>query len=103
MFFWGFLILWFISVFLGLYIRQLIKANYPEIFEQVYAKSFTEHSVGSSLRAIKFSFGGPLWQEIDDHTVLLWMQINRILGVGFYGVILSGFGYFFYIAIARSI
>jgi len=96
-----FLILWLTNVFIYIHLRLLIKGMYPDSYQYIYGKSLSGHSIATSLRFIRFSFGGKYWKDITDQKILNWLQANRFFNCAIYLHILGGAACFL-VAILRN-
>lgn len=88
-----FFTLWILNLLSYIYVKKLLKSTYPEIHDEIYAKSILEHSVKHSTRFIRFSFGGKQWNDISDSKVIFWLNINRVLNCAIYFGVLSVIAY----------
>lgn len=91
-----FWIFWATGIPLFLIIKARIKKMYPHIHNEIFGETWADHSIRTSINAIKFffEFKKEKWQEVDDKNLLLWLEFNRIINIGFY---ISLFILFFFV------
>lgn len=91
----SFWVFWVAGIILFFKIKTTIKKMYPHIHNEVFGKTWADHSIRTSINTIKFffEFKKEKWREIDDKNLLLWLEFNRLIDIGFY---LSLFAMFFF-------
>ena len=68
---------WLTGVVLHIAIKRRLKALYPNIHNQLYAKSIIEHNAAKSIKYQKFVLRSSKWSEIDDEKLILWLKLSR--------------------------
>jgi len=71
---------WFVGVILTLIIRSRIKKYHPELFDHLYAKTLSEHTIEKSLVYTKFTFSSSAWSGLNDPTLIKLLHVERVIG-----------------------
>lgn len=93
-----FIAIFIIAIPIYFRVRFLLKKYYPELYLEICGKRVTEHSMALSLRFIRFSLFESEWESIDNNTMLFWLKVYRLVSVIYYGLIVGGVIYFFFLA-----
>ena len=75
-----------ISIIVYFRVKYLLRKLYPEKHDAIFAKSIVDHSIGSSISFVRFTFKESEWDPISDPLVLRWLRINKILATIYYGI-----------------
>lgn len=82
-----FICVFIIGVSIYFRVRFLLKKYYPEKYLELFGKSIADHSIGTSIRFIRFSLSKNAWEIIDNNKLLFWLRIYRLVSLIFYGVV----------------
>lgn len=74
-----FLTVWSGGVLSYFVIKNRIKKLYPALHSELYASSIAEHNIAISLKYQGFSLNSSRWKEIEDKTLITYLQIQRAL------------------------
>lgn len=89
-----FLVTWAIGVILYFKVRFTMKRLCPELHNEVFGKSWQDHSIGTSLKFLSFSLKTSEWSAITDESLLFWLKLNRWVSYLFLSYFVVFFVYF---------
>ncbi|MEH6552398.1 MAG: hypothetical protein V7744_20680 [Pseudomonadales bacterium] len=69
---------WLGGIALFFPIRSKLKANHPQLYDRIFAKSILEHNISKSLQYAKFALSSVEWRALDDPSLVRLLQVQRI-------------------------
>ena len=96
-----FYFLWAAGILLQLLIKSQLKKAAPKVHDEIFAKSFSQHSIQYSINYVRFTLTSKKWDEIQDPRLIFLLHINRVLSIAFFGLVVSLLVYFLFLGFSQ--